>query len=290
MSQSVQVYGQIGRTVGDVKLCSNNESIDDGKTKGGNDEYDFYFNDSISLHIGESVPVLKSYLCGVWNQPINTYTLRSLSPILCLHPGQALPALIPQFALLSANATAVTKPSTSTIAVGGRSNKTTVLIKLTERVRWSAQQRLKDEIMSWTLSSNKKSRRSNKNYASLDEEEKKEHDEGDAIDDYYSDDLMVHVPKNVRLSFRGRLIEVRHDLIVSVRNSANETIATTSMIPVVILSDGNETGGESHNDAGSGNDCVYNSDDDAVRPICRIRSNNHATPSIQYENGPLTIV
>ena len=213
-------------------------------------EYQFYFNDSISLHIGQSVPVLKSYLCGMWIQPINTYTLKSFTPILCLHPGQKLPALIPQFALLSANPTPTTASNGS---------KTTLHIKLTERVRWCAQQRLKDEITSWTLSP-KERRRSSVQSIGMDEEEKKDNDIHDYYDTDNGDDLMVHVPTNVRTSLRGRLIEVRHDIMVSVINSVNETVATTDMIPVIIASNGistnNKDASDDHEHDNSNDDIV----------------------------------
>ena len=258
VSQPIHVHGQIVRHIGDTIKTSNsninNDKIANHNRRRRNDsdegydesEYQFYFNDSISLHIGQSVPVLKSYLCGMWNQPYNTYTLRSITPVLCLHPGQKLPALIPQYALLSANPTASTTPTTAS-----NGSRTTLHIKLTERVRWCAQQRLKDEITSWTLSPNNKRRRSVQSIG-MDEEEKKDDD----IHDYYGidnggDDLMVHVPTNVRSSLRGRLIEVRHDIMVSVINSANETVATTDMIPVIIASNGI---GTDNNDASDDHD------------------------------------
>jgi hypothetical protein len=78
------------------------------------------FDSSLTINVGSMIPLTRSYFCGLWETPIDTYTLLPSLESVRLHPGQAFFVQVEDFKNLL-------KRQGSRMAV-----------KLSERIDWTA--------------------------------------------------------------------------------------------------------------------------------------------------------
>ena len=148
---------------------------------GGNDEDMVEFHDVIDFYIcSSSKPIIRSYLCGLLNVPITTYTLVSSEEPIHFYPNQCVDVILhdpnyklflkpkqqehqhqfPQDLVLTesrrnnnSNGTATsTNDTTTTISSSPTTGPSrTITVKLCEHVRWKAQTHQKVEMKTWTF-------------------------------------------------------------------------------------------------------------------------------------------
>ena len=291
----------------------NSQRQEEKDCHGENEQKDIVeFHDVTDFYIcSSSKPIIRSYLCGLLNVPITTYTLVSSEEPIHFYPNQCADVILhdpryqlfpkpkpkheeqhqfPQDLVLSESRsynsngthtttnTATTTSSTTKPTAPSR----TVTVKLCEYVRWKAQTHQKVEMRTWTFTDDsridssgktkaddcseindgdaedddcrgKSSGNSDNEYGEIQGKKKDENDNvlitvGSTIsaDDSTSTStsqlrqVTINVPADIRSSLKGKLIEISHELIVSVMTHGehlhvSETVASSKHIPVKIM-------------------------------------------------------